>query len=70
MFSRVDSGTKCLKRVNQYSVHEVPVWCFVFFFVLFCYYSSVTDKLFYKADFITSKEQSSLTRFIKSAIVW
>ena len=32
--------------------------------------SSVTDKLFYKTEYITSKEQWSLIRFIKPASVW
>ena len=31
---------------------------------------SVTDKLFYKTEYITSKEQWSLIRFIKPASVW
>ena len=43
---------------------------FCVFFVLFCYYSSVTDKLFYKTEYITNKEQWSLQRFIESAIAW
>ena len=32
--------------------------------------SSVTDKLFFKTEYITSKEQWSLIRFIKPASVW
>ena len=32
--------------------------------------SSVTDKLFYKTEYKTSKEQWSLIRFIKPASVW
>ena len=32
--------------------------------------SSVTDKLFYKTEYKTSKEQWSFIRFIKPASVW